>query len=36
MIFQIFIQVPVNDEISSWSVDDVLKKLCEAQFPIDV
>ena len=33
VIFQIFIQVPVNDEMSSWSVDDVLKKLQEACFP---
>ena len=35
VIFQIFIQIfmPVNNEMSSWSVDDVLKKLREARFP---
>ena len=28
--------MPVNDEMSSWSVDDVLEKLRERQFLIDV
>ena len=28
--------MPVNDEMSSWSVDDVLKKVREAKFPIGV
>ena len=34
--FQIFIQVPVNNEISSWSVNDILKRLREAKFPVDI